>query len=254
MTTQGETLQIVGPKNTFPSVSLIAPTQSGYLLLAVEVDHRPLIGFFVESRCKKKLLAQLKNFTTALAESDDVLDASVFKAIIVPPGRGAFLKKRPDVKIAKFDVVMLIEFKTVDAARHYQYTPEWVSLVADARENAHNVMCISASNTRRIGPVDHSRNGVFLFNYFYADSLDINLQVLNYTAGWFQDQTGLDNSTVLLPDEANQVPYTIINHCRWDGLRNILPALLFNRSFKPFVLNNFEQNNTAAIPVLYKLA
>jgi hypothetical protein len=33
-----------------------------------------------------------------------------------------------------------------------------------------------------------------------------------------------------------------------------LPALLFNRSFKPFVLNNFEQNNTAAIPVLYKLA
>jgi hypothetical protein len=84
--------------------------------------------------------------------------------------------------------------------------------------------------------------------------LDINLQVWNYTAGWFQDQTGLDNSTVLLPDEANQVPYTIINHCRWDGLRNILPALLFNRSFKPFVLNNFEQNNTAAIPVLYKLA
>lgn len=149
---------------------------------------------------------------------------------------------------------MLIEFKTVDAARHFQYTPEWDSLVADARENAHNVMCISASNTRRIGPVDHSRNGVFLFNYFYADSLDINLQVWNYTAGWFQDQTGLDNSTVLLPDEANQVPYTIINHCRWDGLRNILPALLFNRSFKPFVLSNFEQNNTAAIPVLYKLA
>ena len=197
MTAQGETLQIVGPKNTFPAVSLIAPTQSGYLLLAVEVDHRPPIGFFVESRCKKKLLAQLKNFTTALAESDDVFDA---------------------------------------------------------RENAHNVMCISASNTRRIGPVDHSRNGVFLFNYFYADSLDINLQVWNYTAGWFQDQTGLDNSTVLLPDEANQVPYTIINHCRWDGLRNILPALLFNRSFKPFVLNNFEQNNTAAIPVLYNLA
>ena len=86
MTTQGGTLQIVGPKNTFPAVSLIAPTQSGYLLLAVEVDHRPPIGFFVESRCKKKLLAQLKNFTTALAESDDVIDASVFKAIIVPQG------------------------------------------------------------------------------------------------------------------------------------------------------------------------
>jgi hypothetical protein len=78
--------------------------------------------------------------------------------------------------------------------------------------------------------------------------------VWNYTAGWFQDQTGLDNSTVLLPDEAAQVPYTIINHCRWDRLRSILPALLFNRTFKPFVLNNFEKNNTAAMPILYQLA
>ena len=49
MTTQGETLQIVGPKNTFPVVSLIEPTQFGYLMLAIEVDHRPPIGFFVES-------------------------------------------------------------------------------------------------------------------------------------------------------------------------------------------------------------
>ena len=97
MTTQGETLQIVGPKNTFPAVSLIEPTQFGYLMLAIEVDYRPPIGFFVESGCKIKLLAQLKSFTTALAESDDVLDASVFKTIIVPSpaGRGAFLKKTP---------------------------------------------------------------------------------------------------------------------------------------------------------------
>jgi hypothetical protein len=126
--------------------------------------------------------------------------------------------------------------------------------MADAKENSHNLTCISASNTRRIGSVDHSKNGVFLFNYFYSDSLDTNLQVWNYTAGWFQDQTGFDNSTVLLPDEAAQVPYTIINHCRWDRLRSILPALLFNRTFKPFVLNNFEKNNTAAMPILYQLA
>ena len=254
MTKQGEALQIVGPKNTFPEVSLIEPTQSGYLMLAIEIDHRPPIGFFLESRRKKKLLDRFKSFATALTKSDDVLDASVFKALIVPPGRGEFLKKRPDVKIAKFDVVMLIEFETLDAARDYQHTPEWIALMETARQNSHNVMCMSASNTRRIGAVDHSTNGVFLFNYFYADSLDINLQVWNYTAGWFQDQTGLDNSTVLLPDDAVQVPYTIINHCRWDRLRNILPALLFNRTFKPFVLNNFEHNNTAANPILYQLA
>ncbi|MDG1457934.1 MAG: hypothetical protein P8Q92_08630 [Pseudoprimorskyibacter sp.] len=53
MTKQGETLQIVGPKNTFPEVSLIEPAQSGYLMLAIEIDHRPPIGFFLESRRKK---------------------------------------------------------------------------------------------------------------------------------------------------------------------------------------------------------
>ena len=51
---------------------------------------------------------------------------------------------------------MLAEFKTVDAARIYQSTPEWVALMAADKENSHNVMCISASNTRRIGPVDHA--------------------------------------------------------------------------------------------------
>lgn len=53
MTKQGESLQIVGPKNTFPEVSLIEPAQSGYLMLAIEIDHRPPIGFFLESRRKK---------------------------------------------------------------------------------------------------------------------------------------------------------------------------------------------------------
>jgi hypothetical protein len=95
MNTQAETLQVVGPKNTFPAVSLIEPTESGYLLLAIEVDHRPPIGFFTESGRKKKLLAQLKSLTTALAGSDDVLDASVFKAIIVPPGARSVLEKTP---------------------------------------------------------------------------------------------------------------------------------------------------------------
>ena len=40
----------------------------------------------------------------------------------------------------------------------------------------------------------------FLFNYFYADDSEQNIKVWDYTAGWFQYQTGLDNSTVILPD------------------------------------------------------
>jgi len=254
MTQQDNVLQIVGPKDQFPEVTLIDPVPSGYLLLAIEVDHRPPVGFFIPSGRKKYLLDRLKALAQTLGARDDVLDATVFKALIIPPGRGAFLKKRPEVEVARFDVVMLVEFESIEQAQDYRDTPEWAALLADIEEKSHSVVSIAASNTRRIGPVDHDANGVFLFNYFYADSLDLNLKVWNYTAGWFQDQTGLDNSTVLLPQDTADVPYTIINHCRWDRLRDILPALLFNRSFRPFVLDNFEQNNTAAMPILYQLA
>lgn len=254
MSEQGDTLQIVGPKNQFPQVSLVEPTASGYLLLAAEVDHRPPIGFFIESTRKRRLIKSLKEFAKTLESDDAVIDTSVFKALIIPPGRGAFLKQRPHVEVVRFDVVMLLEFTSVEAVQRFRETPEWNDILATTEQNARKVINIAASNVRHIGPVDHSVNGVFLFNYFYADSLEQNLNVWNYTAGWFQDQTGLDNSTVLLPEDATEVPYPIINHCRWDTLRDILPALLFNKTFRPFVLENFEANNTAAMAILYRLA
>lgn len=254
MNAQHNDLKIVGPKDQFPEVSLIKPVQSGYLMLALEVDRRPPLGFFVQSHCKTRLLRDLKAFGQMLRSQSDVLDATVFKAVIIPPGRGAFLSKRPNVPVARFDVVMLVEFVDIEAARRCQNTAQWKEALAKSNQYARRSFSISASNTRHIGPVDHTRDGIFLFNYFYSDSLELNLKVWNYTAGWFQDQTGLDNSTVLLPNDPSAIPYTIINHCRWDRLRDILPAILFNKTFKPFVLDNFEQNNTAAIPILYKRA
>jgi len=66
---------------------------------------------------------------------------------------------------------------------------------------------VEAHNVRRIGPVVHGSQGVFLFNYFYADRTDLNLAAWQCTAGWFRDQTGLDNSTVLLPDATSEPRY-----------------------------------------------
>ena len=48
------TFQIVGPKNIFHKVTLVDPSNSGYLLFALEIDRRPSIGFFIESQLKKK--------------------------------------------------------------------------------------------------------------------------------------------------------------------------------------------------------
>ncbi|TFC29127.1 hypothetical protein E3O25_05585 [Cryobacterium sp. TMT1-3] len=51
-----------------------------------------------------------------------------------------------------------------------------------------------------------------------------------YTAGWFQDQTGLDNLTVLQP--VDDGPFSLVNHCRWDHLVDVMPDLAFKRSFE----------------------
>jgi hypothetical protein len=64
--------------------------------------------------------------------------------------------------------------------------------------------------------------------------------------------TGLDNSAVLLPASAD-APIAIVNHCRWDRYRDVVPALAFDRSFRRFVLKTFEVNGVVPRPVLYRL-
>ena len=249
-----DVLRAVGPKNQFPKVTLIDPTSSGYLLLALEIDRRPPIGFFIESKQKKRLLLKLRHEAISLEKNSKILDATVFKAMIIPPGRGEFLKKRPSVEIANFDVVMLIEFDTHESTRKFQRSLQWQDIEGSFKAETIKSLTVTGVNVRRIGHVDHSKKGVFLFNYFYADQVKQNIQVWEYTAGWFQDQTGLDNSTLILPDVVKENSYKIINHCRWDRLIDIMPSLIFKRSFRKFVLNNFEANNVAAMPILYRLA
>jgi len=69
-----------------------------------------------------------------------------------------------------------------------------------------------------------------------------------------QQETGLDNSTVLLPRDGERSDYNIINHRRWDRLRDVLPSLAFRKSFSTFVLANLEANNVGAMPILYRMA
>ena len=95
-----------------------------------------------------------------------------------------------------------------------------------------------------------------------------------------QAETGLDNSTLILPDEDSRAgsgahagssmttQHSVINHCRWDRLSSVLPALIFKvtltltltltltifkRSLASYVLDNFAANQCAANPILYQL-
>lgn len=54
-TKQNQTINLnIIHNKKIPKVSLIKPNTSGYLLFALEVDHRPPIGFFFRKQEKTK--------------------------------------------------------------------------------------------------------------------------------------------------------------------------------------------------------
>lgn len=246
-------LQLLPQDEEPAKARLIQPAGSGYVLLAAEVDAHPLLW---PSRTKRSLVDECLRWCEAARREPGVLEAVTFNAVLFPPtGEPGFLRRRRDqYHRARFDLVVLVETDSVERAERLFDSASFRFLEARMRNEAGHVYVVAASNALRIGAVDHKRNGVFLFNYFYADSLAQNLAVWEYTAGWFQKETGLDNSAVLAPVDPDLSQYTLINHCRWDGLADVLPSLVFKRSFRDFVLAHFDANDTAPMPILYKLA
>ena len=248
-------LDLVNQHLKFQKVSLVEPSESYYLHIAAEIDH-PIFPFFLTVSSKKRMLiGRAKEWCRQLERKDNFINATVFTASLIPPGRGKFIEERKDkVHIARFDFVILIEAKTKDEIISLQDNLGYKEIESAVKAVSVFTHIVIASNVKRINPVNHNKQGVFLFNYFFADGLEQNLGAWEYTAGWFQQETGLDNSTVLLPIDQKQSKYTIINHCRWDKMKDILPSLIFKKSFHTYVLDNFYSNKVAAMPVLYKIA
>jgi hypothetical protein len=237
----------------FPKVTLTTPSSQGYILLGFEIDRRPGLLYWLESAHKKQVLAELGLWADRLRARDDVDEVTLFKALVIPPGREQAFKTDVSIPLTRYDVVVLVTLADLAAAKRLAADPGFLQSDGKPVAEGHAPITVVAENVRRIAPVDHSRKGVFLFNFFAARSREQNLAVWDYTAGWFQDRTGLDNSTLLLPVE-DDVAYSVINHCRWNRLRDVVPHLIFEASFRSYVLKHFAANHTTSVPVLYRLA
>jgi hypothetical protein len=225
---------------SWTTAQLRAPSTAGFLIVAVSSGAWRL-PFAVPSARRSRALRDLRTLAMALAAHHDVEETTTFRGLLRPPGDDSLPGQWRGP--AAYDAVLLV--RTVDPAAARR-------LLADAETAAPGALVFAGANARRIDDVDHARPGVFLFNFFTADSVDDNLFAWQYTAGWFQRETGLDNSTVIEP-VAGSTPFTLVNHCRWDGLGAVLPSLLFKSSFERFVLRTFRDHRVAPHPVLYRL-
>lgn len=229
---------------------LIEPSNAGYVYLGASSGPWRVPLALPRGR-RRALLDLMSAVATALQGDSRVERADVFRGLLRPPGTRSL--PGHDAAPAAFDAVLLVQTTDPATADAVLNSEPITDLLKDLEVAGTTTLPFAAANVRRIDDVDHERAGVFLFNYFTADDVQANLHAWAYTAGWFQDQTGLNNSTVLRPAGAAG-GYSLINHCRWDRLRDVLPALVLTPSFRTFVLRAFADHCTAPHPVLYRRA
>jgi hypothetical protein len=251
-------LQLVYTDRNYPSVKLIEPTTLSYIHIAAEVQPRslPFSLFMPQGRKKSELLTALKALAHPLRQLDAVEKVTVFHAsVMLPIERLPYIKQRKDaIRIPRFDIVVLIETKSVLASREVQTTPAYRALVDTLTSKAERIHIITARNAKRIADVDKTLPGLFLFNYFVADDVEVMLQLWDYLAGWYAVETGLDNSTLLVPLEGERSDYLAINHARWDvSLLRILWRELSRATFTIYLQENLEANRVGSMPVWYWL-
>jgi hypothetical protein len=249
-------LEIVNPNPRYSTVHLIEPAPLGYLHLAADVHagHRPG-PVLRRGREKLQLLGALKWQARQLAQLGTVERATVYDAFAFTPP-GGYVKDRPaPLPPAWFDVVVLVETISPDATSEVRSAPGYQALLETLTAQARRVHHVAARNVRRVGDVDKTRQGTFLFNYFVGDDPDLAVQLWDYLAGWYEAETGLDNSTLLAPLEGEKSDYVIINHARWDhSLPIFMARQLPKKTFRSYMLANLAAHHVAAMPVLYRLA
>jgi hypothetical protein len=243
---------IVNPQPKYRRAPLLEPGPAGYLhvaaLVAPPLGPTPLPR---RSRRRAALLSGLKTMAAGLEQHPAVTRATVYRAALVPPtGADA---RRLTARPARYDVAVLVQTASVGMAGEVEEDPRFGDLVAAVAAAASEHRLMRARCLRRIGDVDRTRPGLFLFNYFAAKDPGVALDLWDHLAGWYAAETGLDNSTLLGPVGPDD--YVFVNHARWDLPLAALAARMFaKRSFYSYVLANLHANDTAAMPILYRLA
>jgi hypothetical protein len=254
-------LKIVNANPAYVPVKLVEPATRGYIHVGAEVRPRRLLLLrslqrLPAGREKAALIGRLTELARQLEHLEAVEKVTIFDALAIAPARSAYLKERGDsIHVPRFDLVVLIETTSPAVIRDLQSTPLYEALLDALRSQAKRLHVMAGRNAKRVDDVDKTRQGLFLFNYFVADDARVMLQLWDYLAGWFAVETGLDNSTLLVPLEGERSDYLAINNARSEeGLARLLWRLFSKKSFRTYVLANLEANRVGAMPIFYRLA
>jgi hypothetical protein len=125
-------LQIINADPKYSPVQLREPMTLGYIHLAAEVSPPSRPGPIIfKGQEKRELVTKLKEIAQQLEQLDIVEKVTIFEAVAIPLlSRLPYVKGRVDsIRLARFDIVALIETESPGAAREAQTTLAYQALV-----------------------------------------------------------------------------------------------------------------------------
>ena len=219
------------PGPGYPKAAFAEPLPHGYLYAGLTIDPPGRVPFVRRSARREEALGECKAVAGRLERLGEVVRATVYRAVLIPPISGA----------PRFDVVVLVETTSPETVAGVRSSEAFGRLGAD--------FVMAARNARRIGDTQKSPSGTFLFNHFAAEDPDGAVGAWEDLTGWYTAKTGVDNSTLLRP--VGEAPYAFVNYVRLPrGPARFMLDQLLRPSFHTFVRASLRANGMVAMPLL----
>jgi hypothetical protein len=215
----------------YPKATSAEPLPYGYIYVGITIDPPRHAPFVRGSARRDEALEECKTVARQLEALGEVVRATVYQAVIIPPIEG----------MPRFDVIVLIETTSPEEIAEVQNSEPYKRLDDD--------FVMAARNTRRIGDTEKTLSGTFLFNHFTAEDPERAVEAWEGLTGWYTTKTGVDNSTLLQP--IGEAPYAFVNYVRLPrGPVRFMLDQLTRPSFHTFVRTKLRANGMVALPLL----
>jgi hypothetical protein len=197
----------------------------------MKIDPPGRAPFARRSARRDEALEECKILAGRLEALGEVVRATVYRAVLIPPIEGA----------PRFDAVALVETTSPETVAGIRSSEAFGRLGAD--------FVMAGRNARRIGDTQKTLSGTFLFNHFTAEDPEGAVEAWENLTGWYMTKTGVDNSTLLRP--IGEAPYAFVNYVRLPRgpIRFMLDQLL-RPSFHTLVRASLRANGMVAMPLL----
>jgi hypothetical protein len=220
---------------SYPSPAFAEPLTGAFAYIAWSVDPVRRGPFLSRSAIRAAKIAEIAAIADRIRLRPDIGRVRVFEATVMLP-----LAAMPH-----YDVVMLAQTATGEAAGALIDDPELAQTGP--------AVTFLATNAARFGVTDNDApDAAILLNHFTGTAASAAaVATWKQLSAWFAAKTGIDNSTLLQPDQP--APFLLVNYARLPaGVVGFLLNQLLRPRFHRFVRGLLARNQMTSLPLFLR--